>query len=93
MYRVLGADGKEYGPLSRSDYAFNQNLSEVPTTKVSNPAKTVLIFECEGGWNQQGGRELLLRDSRHAGRVVVGFTDGHVETLSTAQLSTLVWNP
>lgn len=78
---------------SRSDYAFNQNLSELPITNVSNPGRTVLIFECEGGWNQQGGRELVLGNPRHAGWVIVGFADGHAESVPESRLGGLVWNP
>lgn len=78
---------------SRSDYAFNQKLSELPMSKVTNPSRTVLIFESDGGWNQQGGRELVLKHSRHAGRIIVGFADGHVEVVSSSQLDGFVWSP
>lgn len=78
---------------SRSDYAFNENLSELPMNKVANAARTVMIFESDGGWNQHGGRDLVLKHSRHAGRIIVGFADGHVEVVSSSQLGGLVWSP
>ena len=86
----LCPDGSQH---SRSDYAFNEKLSELSMNKVTSPARTVMIFECDGGWNQKGGRDLLLRHPRHAERVIVGFADGHVESVSSAQLGRLVWSP
>jgi prepilin-type processing-associated H-X9-DG protein len=78
---------------SRCDYAFNQKLSGLRTTDIQNPARTVLIFECNGGWNLSGGREQVVSHPRHAQRVVVGFADGHVESVSTSRLAQLVWDP
>jgi prepilin-type processing-associated H-X9-DG protein len=78
---------------SRSAYAFNTNLSGVSLTSVKKPATTVLVFECDGGWNVSGGRETLVHAPRHAKIVVVGFADGHVESVPTSQLSRLRWTP
>jgi prepilin-type processing-associated H-X9-DG protein len=89
--KVFQCPGDSTG--SRSDYAFNQNLSELPTSKVTNPGRTVLIFESDGGWNQRGGRELAVRNPRHAGWVIVGFADGHAESVPESRLGGLVWNP
>jgi prepilin-type processing-associated H-X9-DG protein len=89
--KVFQCPGDSQG--SRSDYALNQNLSELPMNKVKNAARTVMIFECDGGWNQRGGRESALKASRHAGGVMVGFADGHVEEVPRSQLGGLVWKP
>jgi prepilin-type processing-associated H-X9-DG protein len=78
---------------SRSAYAFNTNLSGVSLSSVKNPATTVLIFECDGGWNVSGGSETVVRNPRHGQRLVVGFADGHVESVSTSQLGRLRWTP
>jgi prepilin-type processing-associated H-X9-DG protein len=78
---------------SRSHYAFNQKLGGLSTSKIANPAQTVMIFEADGGWNASGGRELMVRHPRHVTLVVVGFADGHVEQLSKSRLGQLVWDP
>jgi prepilin-type processing-associated H-X9-DG protein len=78
---------------SRCDYAFNQNLSGRRMGDIKNPGQTVLVFECEGGWNQSGGRELVTQQPRHAQRLVVGFADGHVESVSRVRLEQLAWEP
>jgi prepilin-type processing-associated H-X9-DG protein len=78
---------------SRSHYAFNQKLGGRSTSKIANPAQTVMIFEADGGWNASGGRELMVRHPRHVTLVVVGFADGHVEQLSKSRLDQLVWDP
>jgi len=78
---------------SRSDYAFNEKLSGFALSKVKSPARTVLIFESDGGWNQSGGRELMVRHPRHSGRVIVGFADGHAESVLPSRLRQLVWDP
>jgi prepilin-type processing-associated H-X9-DG protein len=77
----------------RSSYAFNKNLSELPTKNVPNSARTVMIFESEGGWNQSGGRETAVKRPRHEGKIIVAFADGHVELVQPSQLSGFVWSP
>jgi len=59
---------------SRSHYAFNARLSALRQSQI-NP-KTVLLFECAGGWNVSGGRELLADKPHVADFVNVGFVDG-----------------
>lgn len=84
-----GAANKE----GRSHYAYNTNLDGFDLNKVKDPATTVLIFESTGGWNLSGGRELLLQNSRHNRKIVVGFVDGHVEQVNESDLSRLNWEP
>ena len=79
--------------IGRSHYAFNQKLGGLPTTKIANPAQTVLIFESDGGWNSSGGRDMMVRHPRHSQRFIVGFADGHIEQLTESRLAQLVWDP
>jgi prepilin-type processing-associated H-X9-DG protein len=80
-------------PGSRCHYAFNRKLGGLSTAKITNPARTVMIFESDGGWNSSGGRELITLRPRHGQRFIVGFADGHVESLTESQLAPLVWDP
>jgi prepilin-type processing-associated H-X9-DG protein len=89
--KVFRCPGDSQG--NRSDYAFNQKLGGLPMNKVTSPSQTVLIFESDGGWNQSGGRELAVRHPRHLGRVIVGFADGHAESVLPSRLRQLVWDP
>ena len=77
---------------SRCDYAFNSKLGGLGLGKV-NP-QTVMIFESDGGWNANGGPELLPAKSRHLRKFyVVAFVDGHVETVTQSRLNRLRWDP
>lgn len=78
-------------PDSRCSYAFNAQVAGTEMARVD--PNTVVIFESEGGWNVAGGPELLLDKSRHRHVVVVGFADGHVESVSESRLAKLRWNP
>ncbi len=80
-------------PGSRCDYAFNAKLDGLDAGKV-NP-QTVMIFEADGGWNANGGPELLPARARHGhGTIyVVAFADGHVEAVNQSRLNTLRWDP
>jgi prepilin-type processing-associated H-X9-DG protein len=77
----------------RSSYAFNARLAGTPGSEVRDPARTVLVFECEGGWNVAGGPELLLKRSRHLGAVGVVFADGHSEMVRPVRVKELKWEP
>jgi hypothetical protein len=76
---------------SRCDYAFNAKLDGMDKSKV-NPL-TVMIFESDGGWNANGGPELMIGKPRHARMFVVAFADGSVQQLRESQLDTLRWDP
>jgi hypothetical protein len=76
---------------SRSDYAFNAKLDGMDQAKV-NP-QTVMIFESDGGWNADGGSELMIGKPRHARMFVVALADGSVQQVREAQLNTLRWDP
>jgi hypothetical protein len=76
---------------SRCDYAFNAKLDGMDASKI-NP-QTVMIFESDGGWDANGGAELMIGKPRHARMFVVAFADGGVQQLREAQLGALRWDP
>jgi len=80
-------------PDQRSSYALKAKIAGKKTTDIKEPARTVLVFGCAGGWNKAGGPELASAHPHSQGRVMVGFADGHTEVLSTNQLASLVWEP
>lgn len=80
-------------PADRCHYALNAGLSGAELNRLGNPAQTVLFVETEGGWNTSGGPELLATPSRHRGPRVVGFADGHVETVPASREGNLRWTP
>jgi len=49
----------------RCSYAFNAQLSELPTDTLADGHPVVLLFESDRGWNAAGGRELLVERPRH----------------------------
>ena len=75
----------------RCDYAYNVKLDGLDASQV-NP-NTVMIFEADGGWNANGGPELMPGRARHSRTFVVAFADGSVQQLRENQLSTLRWDP
>ena len=76
---------------SRCDYAFNAKLDGLDESKIA--PDTVMIFESDGGWNANGGPELMIGKPRHARLFVVAFADGSVRQLRESQLNTLRWDP
>jgi len=75
----------------RCGFAFNTNLSGANI--IMADARTVLLFESDGGWNAYGGLEQALRHSRHGGTVVVAYANGDVEAVAPERLGQLRWNP
>jgi len=78
-------------PADRCDYAFNSKLAGLNVSNING--NTVLFFETDDGWNQNGGPELMLSNSRHRRAFVIGFADGHVEQVISDRLSKLRWEP
>ena len=76
---------------SQGHYAFNAKLSHISETNITG--RVVMLFETEGGWNASGGPEMLMTNSRHGGKIVVGFTDGSVETMTPERAKQLRWEP
>jgi prepilin-type processing-associated H-X9-DG protein len=60
---------------------------------VAENGRTVLFFECLPGAPPAGGPELLPDKPRHAGRYVIGFLDGHVESVAPEEVRRLIWQP
>jgi len=58
-------------------YAYNKALSGVPLSALSDPAKTILVFESDAGWNASGGVELLPERPRHTYGDNYGLADGY----------------
>lgn len=77
----------------RSSYGFNSKLAGHNLKDIRDPALTVLVFETGGGWNVSGGPELATSSFRHNNAMVVGFADGHVESVTRARLPSLRWDP
>jgi hypothetical protein len=80
-------------PSSECGYAFNAALGGMDVNKVDS--HTVMIFESDGGWNANGGPELMVTRG-HGGRgrlTGVAFADGSIQAELLSQVNTLVWNP
>jgi hypothetical protein len=75
-------------------YAMNGNLEGLRIDEISNPARTVLFFECPFGSPPAGGPELMLDAPRHADGYVIIFVNGNVEAgIAPSRLDTLIWEP
>ena len=72
-------------------YAMNAGLGG--TIQHPGPSRTVLFFECRPGAPPAGGPDLLPDKPRHAGRYVIGFLDGHVESVAPEEVRQLIWQP
>ena len=78
-------------PDRRCAYAFNVKLDGKKDNEVD--PQTVLLFECDAGWNGAGDADNLTAH-RHSSRTVnVAFADGSVRPLPRSQLGTLRWEP
>ncbi|HOX56093.1 MAG TPA: DUF4190 domain-containing protein [Candidatus Paceibacterota bacterium] len=81
-------------PNQRCHYALNAQLAgRELTDSEARRSQTVLVFECDGGWNVSGGHELLPAKPRHADAYVLGFADGHAEMGQPARIEQLCWEP
>ena len=67
-------------------YAMNENA-----TDVNAPGDMVLLFETAAGWNQSGGREMLISESGHINGCNILFVEGNVEFVLTENLDDLKW--
>ena len=72
-------------------YAMNAGLDSKATAP--DMGRTVLFFECRPGAPPAGGPDLLPDKPRHAGRYVIGFLDGHVESVAPEEVRRLIWQP
>ncbi len=74
-------------------YAMNANLGRKKMQDIRNKARTVMLFECRFGSPPAGGPELLPARPRGPRGYVIGFLDGHVETVRPERLDRLIWQP
>ena len=71
--------------VKRTYYAMNSNCCP------NSPPDTVLLFETKGGWNQFGGKELLMPEHHRDKGCNILFNDGHVEFVRKKRLGNLNW--
>ncbi len=73
------------GESKQCDYAMN------PLADPNSSPDVALLFECDPGWNQSGGPELLTT-SHHEGKGCnVLFVDGHVKFIEAEEIPLLRW--
>jgi prepilin-type processing-associated H-X9-DG protein len=75
-------------PQGTCSYAINANLR---TASGPDAARLVALFECQPGWNQVGGSELLTTEYHEGKGCNVAFADGHVAFVRTEDLGGLIW--
>lgn len=80
VYRCPRAEGLDCG------FAYNAALDEVSLDDVPHPARTIVIFESDAGWNASGGRELLPDEPRHEMGDNYGFADGSARWMERRRL-------
>jgi prepilin-type processing-associated H-X9-DG protein len=89
-------DGTLEDPADREGgraYAINASVAGKAMPRSVGSSRTVLFFECAPGAPPAGGPANLPPTPRHARRYVIGFCDGHVETIPKEDLDRLIWNP
>jgi len=74
-------------------YAYNSPMPAISLKQLSDPRRTVVIFESARGWNAAGGIELLPSEPRHGGGDYYGFADGRARWVKRSEASALIWNP
>jgi len=72
---------------NQCSYAINPNAK----LDCRFPAKTVLLFESNPGWNQSGGPELSTTPNHGGKGCNVLFCDGHVEFVRAEDINNLQW--
>ena len=76
--------------VKASSYAINAAVIGKSLDKV--PPETVLIFECNLGWNGKGDLEQLLDRFPHH-NVAIVTADGSARTVDVFEAETLLWDP
>jgi len=91
--------GKDISKEARiSHYALNKSLigktiNDVTYNDVKDVHATVLIFECELGWNGAGGLEDALKfmDKHQLNTIAVVLVDGNGKPVTREELKKLTW--
>lgn len=75
----------------RIGFALNAALAAANAKDVKRPAETVLFFEADVPDDVAfGGPEVVLQEPRHAGKIVVGFVDGHAKAMDPGEVVELL---
>jgi len=80
------------GRNDKRPWAMNVQLEGRKINEISNPQRTVLIFESTFPNPPAGGPEMLPGKPNARG-YLIGFVDGHIESVRTEQLKNLIWIP
>lgn len=82
-----------FAPETGRAWAMNQHLDGRKISDISQPAKTVLIFEVRFNSPPAGGRELLPERPRGPRGYIIAFVDGHIECVPPERFDELIWAP
>jgi len=79
-------------PGEKCAFGFNRNLGGLTLEAITDPARTILFFETDGGWNVSGGREVMISKPRRWKYLVIVATRAGIE-VTGEELGTLYWTP
>ena len=82
-----------WDPAAGRVIAMNALLAGKKSSDLRQRSKTVLFFECAPGAPPAGGAANLPTEPRDRAGYVIGFCDGHVETVPKQQVGRLTWDP
>jgi prepilin-type processing-associated H-X9-DG protein len=94
--KVLSDDSKltdPRDPAAGRAIAMNALLAGKKSSDIRQRSETVLFFECAPGAPPAGGAANLPPEPRDRAGYVIGFCDGHVETVAKNNLGRLIWDP
>ena len=80
-------------PAAGRAIAMNALLAGKKSSDIRQRSETVLFFECAPGAPPAGGAANLPPEPRDRAGYVIGFCDGHVETVAKNDLGRLIWEP
>lgn len=80
-------------PAAGRVIAMNAALAGKKLSDLRQQGETVLFFECAPGAPPAGGAANLPPEPRDQAGYVIGFCDGHVETVPKDNLGRLIWEP
>jgi prepilin-type processing-associated H-X9-DG protein len=77
--------------ISPYSYAFNGALGGKSLEAISKPADTVMLFESDAATINTSGSAADFDRDRHVGMANVAYADGHVRTINSYTIATLIW--